>query len=122
MGYMKIRAELTDESILTELGARIRALRIRLAIKQEELAARCGISRKLVMRLEAGDGTIRLENFLPVLRQLGVLNSLDVVLPENVISPLEMANMEHRGKALPKTVRSRKPRPKRTVRWGDEER
>lgn len=119
---MKIRAELTDESILTELGARIRALRIRLAIKQEELAARCGISRKLVMRLEAGDGTIRLENFLPVLRQLGVLNSLDVVLPENVISPLEMANMEHRGKALPKTVRSRKPRPKRTVRWGDEER
>ena len=43
-------------------------------LTQAQLADRAGVSRETVVRLERGDGGVRLENLLRVLRALGVLD------------------------------------------------
>lgn len=117
---MKIRQDLNDELVLKEIGTRLRALRVRSRLMQEELAESCGISRKSLMRLEAGEGGMRLVSFISVLRRLGCLHAFDVVLPEDQPTPSEVAAMERLRKPLPKTVRSGKSRSPSRIRWGDE--
>lgn len=116
---MKIREDLKDELVLQEIGARLRAVRVRCRLKQEELAARCGISRKSLIRLEAGEGGIRLATFVMILRQLRILHSLDVAIPENTPTPMEVLEMEKKRKPLPKSVRTPRVKPKLSLRWGD---
>lgn len=110
--------DLLDEvSLLKEVGHRIAYLRISAKMKQSELAAKAGISRYALSRLENGAGGIHLDSFLSVLRCLNVLNRLSAVLPEPSLTPLQVAELEKR--AFPARVRSRR-NGKAVVRWGDE--
>jgi DNA-binding XRE family transcriptional regulator len=43
---------------------------------QAQLADRAGVSRETIIRLEDGDGGVRLENVLRVLRALGLLDAI----------------------------------------------
>ena len=104
-------------TLLKEVGRRIAYLRISAKIKQSELAAKAGISRYALSRLENGAGGIHLESFLSVLRCLNVLNRLSVVLPEPSLTPLQAAELEKQS--LPERVRSRRGG-KMVRRWGDE--
>ena len=63
-------------SVADDLGSwrRLRGL------TQAQLADRAGVSREVVIRLEKGDGGARLENFMRVLRALGVLEPLTTAL------------------------------------------
>ena len=53
--------ELSDAALLKEVGQRIANLRISAKMKQEELAAKAGLSRYALSRLENGAGGIRLQ-------------------------------------------------------------
>ena len=103
---MKAIEELDDSALMKEIGRRIAFLRRSSCIKQEELAEKAGISRYALSRLENGAGGIRLESFLSVLRCLNVLNRLSAVLPEPMLTPIQLAEMEMKGKPLPKRVRT----------------
>lgn len=106
-----------DAALLKEVGRRIAHLRITARMKQGELAAKAGLSRYALSRLENGAGGIRLDSFLSVLRCLNVLNRLSAVLPEPTLTPLQMAELEEHVKAMPKRVRTALGKPKRV--WGD---
>ena len=109
--------DLPDAALLKEVGRRIASLRISARMKQGELAAKAGISRYAMSRLENGAGGIRLDSFLSVLRCLNALNRLSVLLPEPTLTPIQVAELEKRVKTQPKRVRS--ARIVKASAWGD---
>ncbi|MBU0943568.1 MAG: helix-turn-helix domain-containing protein [Proteobacteria bacterium] len=52
--------------LLKGIGSRMRKVRIEKKITQAELADRAGISRKVIGRMEHGDGSVTLEKWLKV--------------------------------------------------------
>jgi transcriptional regulator with XRE-family HTH domain len=63
----------TSHSVLRGIGERLRDRRTAAALTQGELAKRAGVSRPVVIRIEAGEN-IGLE---PLLRLAGVLDALN---------------------------------------------
>ncbi|MDP2886361.1 MAG: helix-turn-helix domain-containing protein [Ignavibacteria bacterium] len=86
----KIESGMSDKMVLATLGRRIRQERINQNITQNDLAARAGVGRIVVQRLEGGKGCA-LGAFTKVLRALGRLTQIDLFLPEPGISPLLLA-------------------------------
>lgn len=93
--------ELSDPAILQKIGGRIRDYRIRMEMTQGELAERSGVSMGTIVRVEQGCPISTLL-FMSILRTLGLLENLEVLLPELGISPIQMRKMQ--GK---KTIRIR---------------
>ena len=58
--------------IARAFGQRVRALRTKKGISQEELADRCGVHRTYMGRIERGETNITLTNIHKVARGLGV--------------------------------------------------
>lgn len=116
---MKISNEITDVELLKELGARLRHERIVRRIKQQEMAERCGLARTSLIKLENGDGGVRLATLVSVMRQLGILNLLEVAVPAIEISPSEQFEMDRLKKSLPERVRDTKPKARGVLRWGN---
>ena len=116
---MKIDEQMNAEAVLVELGARIRHARVTSRLKQEELAARSGISRAQLIRLERGDNSVKLQTLIAVLRTLRLLHALETALPPVELSPLQVADLELRKKRLPTQVRERKSKMPTVKSWGD---
>ncbi len=79
----------SDNAILKELGERLRKLRLRKNITQEDLAERTLLSVGTIKSLEAGKG--KLSTLVAVLRELGALDQLAQFIPPVTISPIKMA-------------------------------
>ena len=83
---------MTDEAIGIELGSRIKALRLRKDITQQELADATTLSRKAIQSLE--NGKAKLTTVIAVLRHLGQLDTLGAFIPETQASPIQLAKMK----------------------------
>jgi transcriptional regulator with XRE-family HTH domain len=124
---MKITSQLTDDALLGELGSRFARIRIDRRLTQAQLAEQAGVSKRTVERLERGEAGTQLWGFLRLCRVLGLVERLDVLLPEPEPSPLEL--MKLRGR-LRRRVRPARPAmadnlllaeaPAKPWRWGDE--
>lgn len=77
---------------LVELGIRIREARIAIGLKQQELADRAAISADTVSALENGR-SVSTEKLARILRELGYSDLLENLLPEPVVSPLDLQKM-----------------------------
>ncbi len=84
-----------NSEVLKEIGARIRRERLNQNTTQETLARRAGVSRRVVLDLEAGKGC-GLNSFIEILRSLRKLDQLDAFLPDPGISPLQLAKLRGR--------------------------
>ncbi|MBU0961720.1 MAG: helix-turn-helix domain-containing protein [Proteobacteria bacterium] len=58
--------------LLMRIGLRLRKVRIEKELTQAELADRAGISRKVIGRMERGDGSVTLEKWVKVAMVLEV--------------------------------------------------
>ncbi|HEV2418692.1 MAG TPA: helix-turn-helix transcriptional regulator [Terriglobia bacterium] len=58
--------------ITRQFGRRVRALRMKKEISQEELAERCGVHRTYMGRIERGETNITLTNIHKIAQGLGV--------------------------------------------------
>jgi XRE family aerobic/anaerobic benzoate catabolism transcriptional regulator len=56
----------TRDSLLSTVGARVRAVRERLGLSRRELSERCGVSERFLAQLEGGEGNISLARFAEV--------------------------------------------------------
>ena len=106
----------TDEHILEQLGKRIESSRIDHNLTQAQLSREAGISRPTVQRLEGGRD-VNLSSLLRVLRVLGLLDRIDLLLPEPAIRPMDA--LKAKGKRR-KRVRASKPKKKKPWKWGDD--
>ena len=85
---------MTDSRIAAELGQRIRSLRLRNNVTQQQLAEATSLSLNSIKSLEAGKA--KLSTVIAVLRELEALHQLDSFIPEPGISPLQLARMQGR--------------------------
>lgn len=79
--------ERSNPFILIEIGSRIRQVRLQQNLSQKVLAENAGVSLKVIQRLEKGSA-ISTINLIAVLRELRMLERLDLLFPEPVISPI----------------------------------
>lgn len=85
--------ELSDPVILQRMGRRMRDYRIRMELTQGELAEKSGVSMGTIVRVEQGNPISTLL-FISILRTMGLLENLEVLLPELNISPIQMRKMQ----------------------------
>ena len=96
--------ELSDTAILKKLGTRLKAYRISRGMKQQELALESGVGVSTVAKIENGQ-PVNLSLLISEMRTLGLLENLDLLVPEQKPSPLELLKMK--GKQV-KRVRTKK--------------
>ncbi len=85
----------TPPAIAEELGGRLKQARLNRDMTQSEVAERAGLSRKAVLNAEKGQ--VRLEAFAAILAALDLATQLDLFLPRQDISPVQLARLK--GKA-----------------------
>jgi len=113
---MKIDETVSTQQILIELGARIKKQRIELGLTQNELAAKSGIHVRTLSNLENGSD-VTLSVLLNVLRAEMAINSVDALLPEQIIRPTSYLNKE----TVAYRVRNKKKKTEKQWKWGDEQ-
>ena len=103
---MKINSQLVDAVILRELGVRLARNRLEQNFTQAALAEQAGISKRTLERMEAG-GPTQLVNLVRVCRALNLLDRLEALIPEPLISPVLQLKLQgkqrQRAKAQPPT-------------------
>ena len=114
---MKISSQLTDQTILKELGERLAAVRIERNLTQAALAEQAGVAKRTVERLEWGQVAIQLSGFLRVCRALGLLDRLDTLLPEQTPGP--MAQLKQQGRKRRRAAGNKTVEPPTPWTWGE---
>jgi transcriptional regulator with XRE-family HTH domain len=105
---------MTDQAIAAELGQRIRSLRLRKNVTQQQLATATALSLNVIKSMESGRG--KLSTLIAVLRELGGLQELVNGIPEPVVSPLQLARMQGKQRRRASGGRSRRT-PQDDVEW-----
>lgn len=118
---MKISDQLVDSAVLAEFGARLARVRLERGLKQAELAAQAGISKRTLERMEAGLST-ELRNLVRVCRVLGLLERFDLLLPEPTPGPVEQLSQQGRERQRVRTGAKTEGRKgsNDTWHWADE--
>ncbi|MFT5372074.1 MAG: transcriptional regulator with XRE-family HTH domain [Lysobacterales bacterium] len=101
-----------DSQILSELGSRVRALRLSFRYSQVELADKADVGKTTVQRLE-NSGQVSLDSLLKILRVLGAHEAIENIAPALDFDP--QAAFEDRQKnQLKMPMRKRVSRKRRT--------
>jgi len=87
---------LTNDAVLVELGRRLERHRLESNRTQAEMAEEAGIGRATLQRLERGQ-SVQATSLIKVLRALGLLQALDVAVPETLELPIAELEREQRG-------------------------
>jgi len=86
---------MTDHAILVALGQFVRQSRLQKNQTQQQLAAAAGLNRSTIVQLEKG-GAGTMLSFIQVLRALEMLALLKPFEVKREISPILLAEMEHK--------------------------
>ena len=92
--------------VLRELGARLKALRLRQNLRVKDLATRAGVGARTIDRVEAGH-SVGTDTLVRIMRGLGGLQAFEGFIPPPELSPYEIEKL--RGK--PRQRASRRPPP-----------
>ena len=93
-GIKKNRAN-APATIAAEFGERLKQARLNRDMTQAEVAERAGVSRLAVLNAEKGNA--RLKVLIAILSALELAGQLDLFLPEQEVSPVQLARLK--GKA-----------------------
>ncbi len=80
---------MTDSAIVVEIGKRMKAARTKKNFTQAEVAERAGLSAFTVSQIETGKNT-SLGSLIAVMRVLKLLENIETLIPEQVISPVSL--------------------------------
>jgi len=118
---VKISSQLSDESVLREIGGRLARLRLDRNLTQAQLALQAGVSKSTLERLESGAVAARLSAFIRIARQLGVVDRFDILLPEPIPSPVEQLKWHGKQRQRASTVQPVKASRSHAKpwQWGD---
>lgn len=83
---------MSPTAITEELGNRLKRARLNVDLTQAELASRTGLNRRTILNAEKGKA--QLENFVAILGALGMTEQLNMFLPVQEISPLQLAKLK----------------------------
>ena len=86
---MRIYGDEGNAIILREIGERIQQIRVGKGMTQQELAQEAGVSFSTMTRIERGEG-VQIEKLMLVMRVLGLLQNMNLLIPEQELSPEEL--------------------------------
>ena len=87
-------SNLSASAIAEELGERLKQARLNQNLTQAEVAESVGVSRRQVLNAEKGKA--QLEVFVAILLALNLTGHLELFLPKQQISPLQLAQLQGR--------------------------
>ena len=94
---------ITNSDILLLLAKRLKDYRLAARMSQKELAERSGVSQTTISHFEQGvNRNLTLNNFISLLRVLGLEQRIGEVMPELPMPPMALRKIE---KLIPKRVR-----------------
>lgn len=82
----------TPSAIAEELGERLKQARLNQNLTQLEVAGMAGVTRNSVINAEKGK--VQLEVFVAILAALDLVTQLDLFLPKQLISPIQLAKLQ----------------------------
>lgn len=101
--YMDNLSYTTNQDIIALLCQRLKEYRLAARISQREMAEKSGVSLTTISHLEQGmSRNLTLNNFISLLRVLGLEQRLSDLLPELPVPPMALKQM---NKYIPKRVR-----------------
>jgi transcriptional regulator with XRE-family HTH domain len=86
---MRIEVQLSDETVLKELGDRLLRLRLDLQYTQAFVAKNAGVAKRTLERIESG-ASAQTTTLIRILRVLHCFNGLDALLPEVGHRPMDL--------------------------------
>ncbi len=102
---MNTNQYLTNKSILDIISRRIKEYRLAARLSQRELAAKSGVSYTTISHFEQGINTnLTLNNFLSILRVIGMEERMIELLPELPVPPLALREI---NKLIPKRIKGK---------------
>ena len=104
---MKISSLLTDDTILSEIGARITRRRLDRQLTQADLAEQAGIAKRTLERIEAG-ASAQMSSMIRLFRVLDLLPGLDNLVPETGPSPMDLLRRKGKIRQRASSVRHAK--------------
>ena len=87
-------SNLSASAIAEELGERLKQARLNQNLTQAEVAECVGVSRRQALNAEKGKA--QLEVFVAILLALNLTGHLELFLPKQQISPLQLAQLQGR--------------------------
>lgn len=106
----------TIDLIVADLGARLARIRLTRNVSQADLAARAGITRRTLSRLENGQGAT-LDTLVRVLRGLNLESHLEALLPNPDIQPVHRLASKTPERKRARRTTDEEPEP---WRWGED--
>jgi putative transcriptional regulator len=118
MAYKLDFSVATSSQIEAALCRRLESIRLSRNMTQAQLAGEAGVSLRTIGRLEKGEG-VSLDTFVRVLAALGVQSSLEALLPDPSVRPIERVGIggKERKRARPANASSERQK----WSWGDGE-
>ncbi len=113
---MRITGKENNILILKELGNRLKEMRINAGITQAQMCKLSGLSHSTIQRIESGDN-VKIETILNVMRTLSILENLEVVIPEQRMSPT--MNLDQKKKRQRVSVK-KQTKEETEWRWGED--
>lgn len=105
--------DINAKALTEEIGARLKQARLNRDLTQSEVAALAGIARKTVLNAEKGK--VQLETLIAILIVMDLTEQLDIFLPEQDISPLQLAKLQ--GKKRKRASGIRRNKDEETLEW-----
>ncbi|WP_024873397.1 helix-turn-helix transcriptional regulator [Tolumonas lignilytica] len=105
--------EKSATAIAEELGERLKQARLNHDLTQAEVAEIVGVTRKTILNAEKGK--VPLDIFVAIMVALDLTAQLDLFLPKQEISPLQLAKLQ--GKKRQRASRQRKHNDEDTPEW-----
>jgi DNA-binding XRE family transcriptional regulator len=90
-----------------ELGNRLKQARLNADLTQAEVASRAGLNRRAILNAEKGK--VQLHNLAAILVAMNLADQLNIFLPEQEISPIQLAKLKGRQRQRASKAKKRNP-------------
>ena len=100
-------------AISEDLGERLKQARLNGDLTQAKVAELAGITRKAVLNAEKGK--VQLEVFIAIMQALNLTGKLDLFLPKQEISPIQLSKLQ--GKKRQRASGQRKNKDEEASEW-----
>lgn len=107
---------MSPAAIAEELGNRLKQARLNADLTQAEVASRAGLNRRTILNAEKGK--VQMENFVAILASMDMADQLNLFLPIQEISPIQLAKLKGRKRQRASKSKTRNTRIKEdTSSW-----
>ncbi len=108
-----IKSSMSAAAIAEALGERLKLARLNRDLTQSEVAELAGVARKTVINAEKGKAQLTI--FVAIMAVLELTDQLDLFLPRQEISPLQLAKLQ--GKQRQRASRRDNAHHEDNVEW-----